>query len=259
MRIYCVQCLPTGTAVLLIDADPAESIHAVREKVRQASGGRRGRHPLTYAGIVLHDSHTLSECNVQPEDTLFEMTSRMWFASRRVPPLHWAAYEGHLHAIELLSRLHPDGGFVGDSHGVLPLHQAADQGHVKAIELILRLWPRCLKLHETSSGCTAIHFAARSGSVEALEVLLRLWPDGAMTVNMFGRTPLFQAAEGGHFPALEVLTRSCPAALRRRDTHGATAFHHADARSHDRLMESMMSYLEANALRVPTTSVGTDP
>ena len=86
-------------------------------------------------------------------------------------PLHWAAYEGQVEAMEALVELGADIEAKMDA-GDTPLHTAAVYGHVDAVKALVALGA---DMQATATdGATALHLAADYGHSEAVQALLEL-------------------------------------------------------------------------------------
>ncbi len=113
-----------------------------------------------------------------------------------------------------------------DEHKLTPLHEAARNGHVRAIEVLVELgavinpglfcqWAR---------DYTPLHLAAMNNHEQAVRKLKELGAE----VNGMGRkrTPLHVAADAGHVNIIKVL-KELGADLEARDLDGFTAMHQA--------------------------------
>lgn len=74
-----------------------------------------------------------------------------------------------------------------------PMHQAATQGNVLAIETLVRFGSQAIDALD-NVGCTPMHFAAWFGHQQSIEALVRLGSTAIDIQNKCGLTPLWYAA-----------------------------------------------------------------
>ncbi|KAJ0100220.1 hypothetical protein Patl1_21624 [Pistacia atlantica] len=119
-------------------------------------------------------------------------------------PLHYAAYYGtyRFGVVELLLKCDRSTAYIGDKdRRMTPLHMAASQGHLEAINSIISNCPDCYEL-EDDKGWNVLHFAILSLNKEDLKHLL----ESSLIMSLInkkdakGNTPLhiWAGAHHGH-------------------------------------------------------------
>lgn len=120
-----------------------------------------------------------------------------------IPPLHWAALNGHEEIVRLLLQMDQECNFysVNTVAGIqesTALHWACSKGHLKCCE-ILTSYGATLEIKD-KSGYTPLHIAAQHGHTYIVMFLLSL--DSNMCLidqqDSQGRTPLLWAVFRGH-------------------------------------------------------------
>jgi ankyrin repeat protein len=181
-------------------------------------------------------------------------------------PLHCAALQGHLTAVECpivcgadltaanKEGAHPlhlavangmvavakvllvSGADVVDTGIATALHHAAMAGELAAVQLLIGQGADLeAKQH---NGCTALHLAARQGYAAVSEVLLVRGAD-PMALDTDNATPLHYAARAGQYTPAEILIfRGAEASA--VDVENATPLHYAAAAGHLALVEFLV-------------------
>lgn len=146
-------------------------------------------------------------------------------------PIHIAAREGDIEALEAMlaeEGVEPD---VADAEGVTPLLRAVRNGHLRVARLLLEAGARPGARSKT--GYTPLHLAAREGDVELVSMLMQYGARADVPTEE-GRLPVHLAAARGHGDALSMLLRDWEAyggggaeakGLRRRDEAGDQPLH----------------------------------
>ena len=193
-------------------------------------------------------------------------------------PLHVAALEGDLAAVERLLQAGADIEAKLPDNGVTPLMMAAFKGHREVVELLVR---KGADIHYTTAqGTSPLHYAAFRGDLPIVDYLLdagaqadsrkpggttplvlaaqhghaavitRLVEAGAdVNVKLVDRriTGLMLAAQNGHAPAVSTLLQS-GADVRQKDSQGRAACDYARANDRTdvvRLLEQAVAEIEA--------------
>ena len=116
-------------------------------------------------------------------------------------PLHIAAYNGHVEAVQTLVQLSA-GIEAKNVNGATPLHYAAIDGEVEAVKTLVQLSANIEA--KTASGATPLHLAVAYGRVQAVKTLLQLGAQiDARTRS--GDTPLDLSVRLGVNEAAQVL------------------------------------------------------
>ena len=151
-------------------------------------------------------------------------------------PLHYAARNGHVGAIEWLCQQDPSLLQKTTSDGRTPLHAASQEGHVGAMKWLCQQDSTLLQ-KTTSDGWTPLHAAAQGGHVEALEWLCQQDRSLLQKTMNKGETPLHIAAVGGHINAMEWLCREDRALLQKTMNKRETPLHIAAVGGHINAMK----------------------
>ena len=103
-------------------------------------------------------------------------------------PVHWASYRGQVQVLEQLY----GGGWsltARDSNGRTPLHYAAVNGQLAAVEWLVEKNSDLLHMQD-KDGWTPLHYAAVQGQLEAVKCQVERRGDLLFMQDKFGRTPL---------------------------------------------------------------------
>jgi 26S proteasome non-ATPase regulatory subunit 10 len=180
-------------------------------------------------------------------------------------PLHRAAREGRILAVEALLSTSPRLSFQRDGDDRLAIHWATSYNHLSIVKL-LSSQPRfdpdaqdasgwtCLMMASslkddlgleivefllgkeadpkmvTGTGGTALHFAASKGNLEVCRVLLKSGAS-ARAKDKRGQLPLHRAAAVGSVPIVKLLL-DAKSPVNASDMDGMTALHHAICEGH---------------------------
>ena len=135
-----------------------------------------------------------------------------------ITPLHLAAYNGHMEAINTLVELSADIE-AKTANEATPLHWAASEGHVEAIKTLVELSADIEA--KTANGATPLHLAAVVGDVEAVKTLLQLGAQMRARTDD-GETALVLSVRLGHHGVAQVLRHfKRPARTRGKARRGA--------------------------------------
>jgi len=189
-----------------------------------------------------------------------------------LPPLHRAAVVGDLPTVskrlevEGISVLEPAGGGMLNEAGLPPLHWAAWNGHVEVMRKLIEWEQQAASLHIPSlasalrwaaarghssataflakeigpdvrdeQGASPLHWAATTGHVPVMKELLKLKAD-PNAADAFGARPLHFLAGEGHLAAMRLLIAN-KASVDVKDSEGVTTAHAAAQFGHHRLLE----------------------
>ncbi|XP_075213420.1 uncharacterized protein LOC142319717 isoform X1 [Lycorma delicatula] len=117
--------------------------------------------------------------------------------------VHYAAKQGHLDALQLLTRAGCQVD-LGDADNHTPLHLAAARDHVNVAELLISCGAGVNR--KTSDKMSPLHFAAARGFKEMVILLLN---SGAHinSLDSSDRTPLFYAVSRSQIEVVEILLK----------------------------------------------------
>lgn len=137
--------------------------------------------------------------------TLFGHLIDTPYPNFQLTPLHLAALNGRVSAIELLIAKGSQAIDTSDSEGRTPIYLAATRGHAEVIETLVRLGTQALDTPDRG-GTPPIFRAALNGDLTTIQVLVR---SGCQidSLNRFGRNPIHAAAEKGSVEAINTLAR----------------------------------------------------
>lgn len=139
----------------------------------------------------------------------------------QVPPLHWAALNGHVDACELLLQHNAAINQLGGAQWSSALHWACCRGHVGVASLLIRHGADFRQLRD-QQGYLPIHIAAQNGQPYALLYLAALPSADVDATDLHGRTALIWAAYRGHVEVCQVLLGE-GASIDSKDRSGYTA------------------------------------
>jgi ankyrin repeat protein len=139
-----------------------------------------------------------------------------------------------------------------DPAGCAPLHAAAANGHIAAVQLLLSAGARADACN--GAGDTALHAAARKGHGVVLRGLLRrAGASAAGACNAAGQRPLHLAAAGGHQACVAILLSVAGTdSSRALDAQGLSPLHRAGAGGHALVVRQL---LRASPLAVPELQI----
>ncbi|XP_075213422.1 uncharacterized protein LOC142319717 isoform X2 [Lycorma delicatula] len=131
--------------------------------------------------------------------------------------VHYAAKQGHLDALQLLTRAGCQVD-LGDADNHTPLHLAAARDHVNVAELLISCGAGVNR--KTSDKMSPLHFAAARGFKEMVILLLN---SGAHinSLDSSDRTPLFYAVSRSQIEVVEILLKH-GAKVNIEEIHGYT-------------------------------------
>jgi ankyrin repeat protein len=143
------------------------------------------------------------------------------YGSRQATPLHFAARNGSLSALEALIKAKADIN-VRDIHGSTPLIDAAARNHPK---LAMRLLDEGAELNVHGlNGYTALHWAAQNGDASLAKLLLKGDDKDSVCAEEFDlKTPLHLAAQNNRHETLELLIAE-GADIEKKTSDGYNAF-----------------------------------
>ena len=179
-------------------------------------------------------------------------------------PLHYAAYEGHL---EICKWYMKNTKGVNDTYnnGGTALQLAAINDQVEIFKCLLENGGDLYS--KNKFGQTMLHSAAESGCMKICKTIVEM-PDGIEmmnTIDIYGRTPIFEAVEKGELEIVKFLFNS-GACLNFRDNQGNTPLHnaaiHGDLAQDDHLQHSaeLVKFILANVIyRNPANENGDTP
>jgi len=137
--------------------------------------------------------------------------------TKKMTPLHVAAEEGHLGAVEILiaKGVRVD---LGNYRGETPLHLAAESGEQKVVKALLDAGadPNA----KPKFARTPLHRATEAGHVAVVRMLLLAADTDPNARNIVGRTALHLAAQLGHVEIAELLIGSGADVNARTDQGG---------------------------------------
>lgn len=139
-------------------------------------------------------------------------------ALKHIAPLHQAARDDRLEAVEMFLKKFPEQVNVLDGSGRTPLYWAARAGHIDVCEVLLANGADVNAT--TSEGYTPLHGAVYYKEMETVERLLEKGADVNIKSNE-GETPLHWAVSGGKTKLIELLIAK-GADLNAKDHDGKT-------------------------------------
>ncbi|XP_013409625.1 ankyrin repeat and sterile alpha motif domain-containing protein 1B isoform X2 [Lingula anatina] len=132
-------------------------------------------------------------------------------------PLHYAALNGHVSAVQSLLR-HEGCATIADNKGCHPIHLAAWNGNDEICKLLLTSGPSFASVNEQNhEGDTALHTAAQYGHTKVVRVLLESKADPTIRNNR-AESPLDLAAQYGRLETVQVLLKFCPALVNEKSS-----------------------------------------
>lgn len=158
----------------------------------------------------------------------------------QVPPLHWAALNGHTAVCELLLDSGAPVNQLGGDHWSTALHWAACRGQIGVMALLIRRGADVTGLRD-QQGYLPIHIAAQHGQTFALLFLLSSVRSGHVdVVDLHGRTALIWASYRGHDEAVGALIHE-GASCSHKDRSGCTALHWASIKGVPRAVRLLIA------------------
>lgn len=143
-----------------------------------------------------------------------------------VPPLHWAALNGHTELCRLFLNEGAIINQLGGDQWSTALHWAACRGQVGVMALLLQKGADYMALRD-QQGYLPIHIAAQHGQTFALLFLIAAARQSIIDcTDLHGRTALIWAAYRGHDEAVKVLLEE-GSQISLKDRSGNTALHWA--------------------------------
>jgi palmitoyltransferase len=139
----------------------------------------------------------------------------------QVPPLHWAALNGHQAVCGLLLEQGAAVNQLGGAQWSSALHWACCRGHAGVASLLVRHGADFRQLRD-QQGYLPIHIAAQNGQPYTLLYLAALPSADVDAADLHGRTALIWAAYRGHVEVCQVLLGE-GAAIEAKDRSGYTA------------------------------------
>lgn len=126
-----------------------------------------------------------------------------------------------------------------DNNGRLPIHYAAENGHVVAIETLIKLGSQALDSPDLM-GHTPMSLAAEKGQCSVIAALVRLGSQAIDTPDHEGRTPVYRAASKKQEEAIEMLVQMGSQAIDTPDAHLRTPLHYAVQFGHVKVIETLV-------------------
>ncbi|KAK2161473.1 hypothetical protein NP493_1584g00026 [Ridgeia piscesae] len=157
-----------------------------------------------------------------------------------VSPLHLAAYNGHLDALNILT-CYINNLDMKDDRGQTALHLAASQGFSSCCEALLSQGANVM-VADSVTKATPLHVAANNGHSDCLRVLLQHIKDARDIVDCRDeaeKTPLMMAVAGGHIMAA-LLLLNMGANVNAVDIYRRTALHRGTANGHEECVEALL-------------------
>lgn len=139
--------------------------------------------------------------------------------------------------IEARHGIHQYGG-----RRLLPIHDAASEERVRAVEIFLQIAPT-LATSVTSDGQSAFHYAAVSGNVAILRALHARSPLGLTRIDDRNASPLHYASCFGHTAAVNWMIAVAPSAVAFilvQDADGQTCAHWAAITGHAAILRVLI-------------------
>ena len=129
-------------------------------------------------------------------------------------PLHWAAFAGNAHVVEMLLDVGADVAAHNQRDGSLPIHLAARYGKTAALVALAddANGRKCVNAIN-HLGNTPLHECAYEGRAEGADMLLNRGATAALEIansmEKGGLTPLLAAIEYGHVGVVQVMLLAC--------------------------------------------------
>jgi ankyrin repeat protein len=140
-------------------------------------------------------------------------------------PMHYAAKEGHLAIVQMLSKHHVDFNLTS-REGKLPLHLAARGGHTSVVEHLLMVPNSDISCKDTYSR-TPLHLAVGMGRLETVEFLLSITELDVNCKDFLDHTPLHFAANRGNLQTVQLLLSKPELEVDCKDDRNFTPLHFA--------------------------------
>lgn len=158
----------------------------------------------------------------------------------QVPPLHWAALNGHTAVCGLLLDNGAPVNQLGGDHWSTALHWATCRGQIGTMALLIQRGADVTGLRD-QQGYLPIHIAAQHGQTFALLFLLSSVRTGHVdVVDLHGRTALIWASYRGHDEAVAALIHE-GASVSLKDRSGCTALHWASIKGVPRAVHHLVN------------------
>eukprot|EP00435_Cladocopium_sp_Y103_P056083 s837_g18.t2 len=158
---------------------------------------------------------------------------------KRQTPLLLAALFGHVDCVRFLLESGSHADLTALQRGAAPLHLAAQNGHVQVIQLLIAAGADRNKA-STDIGATALFIAAQNGHVEVVRLLIEAGVDYDKATTDDGKTPLHIAAESGHAEVVRLLIEAGVDYDQATRDNGATALHFAAEQGHVELVRLLI-------------------
>lgn len=158
----------------------------------------------------------------------------------QVPPLHWAALNGHLEVCRYLLESGAAVNQLGGDQWSTALHWAACRGQIGVMSVLIEKGADFTSLRD-QQGYLPIHIAAQHGQTFSLLYLISLSKKEMINVpDLNGRTPLIWASYRGHDEVTFVLLGE-GASVDQKDRSGSTALHWASIKGNAVIVKQLLA------------------
>ena len=153
-------------------------------------------------------------------------------------PVHFAAFGGKMEILKSNLNFDP---FITDDNGRIPLHLAAQEGHLQAVEFFVEQ-QKCDPSHMDKRKVTPLYYAASRGHLDIVKYLtLEQHCDPLCTTD--NNTPLHAAAYMGQVEVVKFYIEHLHCSPDIRGHHNKTPLQLARHRAHDHVVEYLKSVI----------------